>query len=476
MTTLPNAFRALTAVLLAGALAASVLVSPSVAGAEDPVISAGMPTQASMDLASTDPANTMHSAGWADLAGGVEARPFVKSLTVLNGDTVTSVIADGTTVASRVPIGEISTVISPFNLCTSDQTPMQGVCYGTPNRVGLTIGYDDGDTIGYNFADPSANVTPSVDAATIFDMTVALNTLGKSLRWTWVNGDILYWNTTDLGQDDATVHIKFRPALAPYIAHWSDNGCTATPIYNCAIAREDGHTLTATMVFSLDDTLDPALTGAVFATQRAIAGFLEPGGSPEAPTLDIQAASTHTTSEGSPQLGILEAFIPAAALVHLYGVLPADANYVFTTTRLGDAGTNDTPIYARWTAAENGADGLLVTVRNITFSVPRYRVSNKLVSARTRARVSGARTIVTATIGGCSRTRTCLVTVYDLGPSNTPRYLAARTLVLRSQALKTKTFSVGVRASRLKKGHRYLLVVRAAKGKRLLASALGMVR
>ena len=44
------------------------------------------------------------------------------------------------------------------------------------------------------------------------------------------------------------------------------------------------------------------------------------------PTLDIQAASTHTKPDSSLQVGTIEAFIPAGALLNLYGLLPADAS------------------------------------------------------------------------------------------------------------------------------------------------------
>lgn len=177
-------------------------------------------------------------------------------------------------------------------------------------------------------------------------MTVALNSLGRNLRWSWVNGDLLYRRTTHLGQQDATVRIKFRPAVMPYLSTYPDGaGCTGTPISNCDIAQADGEVLSASMLFSLDDTLDSALTGAVFATQNAIAGYLNlpPAGTPGPPTMDLQAGSTHRKSDGSPQRGTVQAFLPAGALQNLYGLLPADAGAAFAVTRAGDPGSNDAP-------------------------------------------------------------------------------------------------------------------------------------
>src|SRR5262249_15951801 len=155
-----------------------------------------------------------------------------------------------------------------------------------------------------------------IDSNSVIDMTVALNTLGQNLRWTWVNGELLSWKTTDLGQPDATVEIEFRPAVGPYVSpsnYPPSNGCTATPPMNCEIPHAKGRVLAGDVVFSLDDTLDPALTGAVFATQNAIFGYLAPGGTASAPSLDVELASTHLQGDGSPTLGTVQAFVPAAA-------------------------------------------------------------------------------------------------------------------------------------------------------------------
>jgi hypothetical protein len=255
----------------------------------------------------------------------------------------------------------------------------------------------------------------------------------------------------------------------------SSNGCTATPIFNCNIARADGQVLTASMVFSLDATLDPALTGAAFATENAIAGFLVPGGTAQAPSLDMQISSTHENADGTPQLGTLEAFIPSAALLNLYGILPTDAATAFRTTRLGDVGTNGGPAYTPWTAQANGSDGLFVAVKDITFSVPKYRVARKLKPVVAHVNARGSKTTIRASIAGCSKKSKCVAAVYDLGRRSAKRFVATKTPVLRHRAVKAKELLIVVPASKLKKGDRYLLVVRSAKHKKLLASTLGTV-
>jgi hypothetical protein len=462
----------LTVGLIAGMLAWS---PATVAYGEAATVFDGVPTQEQADRASNDPDNSGGQAGWADMSGGLTSRPYVRSLSLTNAGTTTPVITGGGPSAPTVASGGVSAVVSPVNLCRVDQTPTPGVCYATPNRVSLTVVYANGGNDGYNFDDPQVSVTPTVDANTVIDMTVALNTLGRSLRWTWVNGDLLYWQTTNLGQADATVRIKFKPAYAPFVdyPHWpSGNGCTATPIFNCNLPQAEAETLSATVLFSLDNTLDPALTGAVFATRGAIAGYLQPGGTSSAPTLDIQAASTHRRVDGTPQYGTVQAFLPAGALINLYGVLPADAASFFNTTRTGDAGTNDPPVYTPWTAAANGSEGVLVTVGHVTFSVPRYKIKGRLAVTTAQATVRRTTTTVTATVSACTAKAPCVATVYKLGAS--ARYQGTRSVVL-TRTVRDRALSLELSTRVLDRNNRYLLVVRASKTGRTLASTIGTV-
>src|SRR5437588_1308560 len=117
-----------------------------------------MPTQQQVDLASTDPLSS-GNAGWGDMAGGVSVRPYVTSLTVINGDTSTPVISGGTPAAAPVADGAVTAVVAPYNLCRSGQTPQRGVCYATPNRVAVTVGYGVGDALGFDFANPTTTVS-----------------------------------------------------------------------------------------------------------------------------------------------------------------------------------------------------------------------------------------------------------------------------------------------------------------------------
>ena len=467
--------RAAATAMAVVAVAAGVVVPTSAASADLTMVD-GMPTQEQTDRASTDPGNTSNQAGWADMPGGVAARPYVRALSITNGDGTTDVVTDGGPTGPAVSPGDVTTVVSPVNLCRADQMPASGACYATPNRVALNLVYNAGDVNGYDFSRPAVPVTPAVNADSVIDMTIALNTLGRTLRWTWVSGHLLYWRVTDLGQDTATVRVRFRPAWEPWVPYeqWpAGNGCSATPIFDCDLPRATAEMLRASVLFSLDRTLDPALTGAVFATGNAMFGYLRPGGSATVPTMDIQAASTHLRSDGSPQLGTLQAFIPAGALLNLYGVLPSDAASLFAVRRTGDPGTNDRPTYQTWTAGVEGSDGLLVTVGNISFSVPRYRVATALARTPSHAKVRRGVTTVRATITACKRAKPCLVSVYRLNAPASARYRADRTAIVTGRTVVGK--ALDLRTTRLAKRDRYLLVVRSAKTGRTVVSTLGRV-
>ncbi len=454
--------------------AAMVVLAPSATVA---AVTDGMPSQLFTDAAATSGSN----GNWGDMAGGVASRPYVSSMSLINSGTTTSLITGGTTAAPTVSAGDVTAVISPINLCRAGTVPSPDTCYATPNRVGGTVTYRTASSgnDGTDFAAPSTTLNQTLNAATVIDMTIALNTLGSSLRWTWANGDLLYWQTSNFGTPTASVHIKFKPTVTPAI-DWSttsSGGCTATPIRDCDIARADASMLQANLVLSLDETLDPALTGAVFATQGAIAGFLVPGGSATAPTLDLQVASSHLAANGSPQLGALKALIPAQTLINLYGVLPADASTFFTTARAGSVGTNSAPTFTPWTAATEGSDGVLVDVRDITFSAPTYKVSRTGASLSSNATVKGSKTTVTITkaIGKCKKKTKCSVTVYRLGS----KYAASATPVKVGKVDKNGKASLKVNKSALKKGDRFLIAAHYKSGKNkgtLVQSGTGKVK
>ena len=222
--------RRLTARFLLPVLAVTALVAVRSLPARSAAIPDEQPNQTSLDGTATEGTYGL----WGNMTGGVASRPYVLSLSVTNGATTTSVISNGTTTPPSTSPGDVTATIEPYNLCTAAQVPGEDPCYASPNRVSVSIVYAKNETVGSNFADPTQTVTPTVDANSIIDMTLALNTLGQSLRWTWVNGDILYWRTTNLGTPGATLQIRFRPAERPWFENPDGiyNGCSASPPMN----------------------------------------------------------------------------------------------------------------------------------------------------------------------------------------------------------------------------------------------------
>lgn len=457
--------RPFTAVLVASCVAVGGLVTaaPSLA-----LVNYNSGDQASQDTAATSQSNGT----WGDYSSGVGSRPYVQSLSVTNGGSTTTVFSGGSVGAPTPVVGDLAPVVSPINLCKIGQTPGVGSCYATPNRVQIAFGAQGSGQVDTDLANVG---NQTINGSSIIDATIKLNSFSSALRWSQLNGHLLYWQTSGLGTADASVRVKFNPVTTPGI-DWgtqTSGGCTATPIFDCNIAQADGSYLGASLLLSLDDTLDPALTGAVFATESAISGFLLPGGSATSPTLDLQVASSHLTSNGALNTGRLQAFLPSQSLINLYGVLPEDAPSFFTATRSNSSGTNDAPTFTRWSAGTNGGDGLLIDVNGITFSAPTYKVARKAAALKTTAKYTtkAKKTKVTASKIAACKKKSCNVFVYRL-PASTNS--AAVTWVGTYKLKKGKQLSVSLAKKKLTKGNRYLVVVR--KGRALVTTSKGTVR
>ena len=190
--------RTLTTLIVAALAAALTSVSVASAQPQDPN-DPGTPSQLSNDGSSASPGACAGCVGWGDMVGGVTARPYVTTLSIINGGVTTPVITNGTTAEAPLVNGGVTTTVSPWNLCPAGQPEQPGHCYSRPNRVGLVVGYGNYQVVGMTLQTSAFSSTPTIDADSVIDMTVAMNTLGQSLRWTWVNGDLLYWRTTNLG-------------------------------------------------------------------------------------------------------------------------------------------------------------------------------------------------------------------------------------------------------------------------------------
>ena len=437
------------------ALTSLALVMPAQA-----VTDTGTPSQAEIDGAS---ASSAQMATWKDYSGGVASRPFVTELSATTNGVTTNYITGATAPGQQYPIdGQLTAIITPTNLCQSGQT---NNCYTTPNRIGVALALQSNGNANMNLG-----ATNAFTSDTVIDMTINMNSFGSSLRWTWMNGNLQYWQTSGIGAANALIHVKLKPSTTPFISgnNRAAEGCTATPITSCDVTQADADILGASMVLSVDTTMSEALTGAAFATQSAIFGYLEPGGDATSPVLDLQIASSHTMATGAPQIGTLQAILPSNTLLNLYGVQPADASTFFATTRTGSTGTNGTPTYDVWSAATQGTDGLLITVPQISFSVPVYNVARTSTPAQVTATVKGAKaTLKIKRPKSCksSKAKLCTATVY----------LAANDFSGSPTKAKTVKLTKSSTLAKIKRGSsaNYSVTIRKKKGGKLVTTAAG---
>ena len=352
--------------LLTATVLGSLLVSASHVSAASPP-NTGMPDQSFLDAVSTQ------NATWADMTGGVAARPYVTALSVINGGVSTPVITAGTATAeTNVPTGRIAVAIAPFNLCRTGQTPAQGVCYATPNRIGISVGYQtEPGQLGYDFSKATNLLTP-VTADTEFDITLNLNTLGKSVRWSWASGVATYWNTSNLGTDGASIRVRLKPTLTPVVMQGTQQvGCSQVPVQTCPYTQNTHETLSASLVLSLDNSLGEVFTGALFSSTRSYMGSLmvQPG---ETPQMTYGVSAPQTWSDGTQNSASMSAVLSDAALLNFYGATPEmAATPEFQTGALNlartDGGTQGPITWTRWTLDVQGIDGWLVTIPDIRF-------------------------------------------------------------------------------------------------------------
>jgi hypothetical protein len=390
-------------------MAVSLLIGPF-AGTHSSVSAAtyddGMPGQAMFDRS----ASASDWAGmWGDAAGGVAGRPYVKTLNVINAGVSTPIITNGTatTPESTTP-GAITPVISPTNLCKSGQTGSN--CYSSPNRLGFILGYvKSNGQLGNNFTNPTtSNGAPltlgaTVNADTVFEVVLNMNTWGANLRWTWMNGSPQYWKIDDIGTAAAEVTMRVKVATGP-----SQVCQTRIPVEPCdpaeAVRNNGGRpyapekVLRFDAVISIDSTGVPeSFNGTLFASSNA----------------DIGSLVTTTTASGSPSLnyGIVgpsemngttnsatfTAFVSDASLLNYFGVTSdvvgsEDFKNSALAIARADGGAGSAPSWTRWDAATYGTDGWYLTVTDIAFNGS--AVSSQGVSAAAQSTAQPARLTV----------------------------------------------------------------------------------
>lgn len=366
------------------ALFASTLVVPMATSHVQAVVADdGMPAQDSLDL--TAEAST-YAGLWGDAPGGVNARPYVQKLSVINAGVETPIITAGTPTDPIPAIGSLAVSIAPYNLCKK-VGGNNGQCYPSPNRLGMTIGYvrmrgngpGQYGQLGYNFSNPAVPLLQTVNENTIIDITLAMNTWGKQLRWTWMNGVPTYWQITDLGTEKAVVHLKFKLSTAPNMycstavpvgpcnpADYEKNYPTAPrPITVTKILRTD-------FIFSMDETgVEPMFSGTLFSSVNADLGSLEAVPS-NSPTLGLTYGIIGASEIGGlPNSASFYAVVSDQSLLNYFGATPeAVAAPEFADTlavQRKDGGGQGTAVWTRWNAATNGLDGWFLSVTDVKF-------------------------------------------------------------------------------------------------------------
>ena len=355
--------------------------------------------------------------------GDLAKRPYVSDFAIIHEDGSSTTIFSGKSNAEGVTngfatsspsTGDLGVVIAPFNTCSPSASEQAGVCYYAPNRVSFSVVYarSSGDDVAINLADPKSN-GHSIDLATPvtstdkFDITIHLGQIGTSLRWSWLEGRIAFWNVsvvpgaTSIDASDTVVHLRASWGdvvgvdesnhkvynAQNQLVTWSANDrnnyyrCTATPITSCDVNWSDNDGKQLTGVFSLDSTLSPLVAGAVFATSSATFGYADvqsclgidspPG---VVPNIQYQVAAPHKMSDRTTlRHGDLQAWLPSAALIQCYQ-LPSDTSDVSAalTAIESQRPTNDaalaSPVFRSKSLASDGMDAVEMLISNMTFS------------------------------------------------------------------------------------------------------------
>lgn len=489
----------------------------------------GMPDQAWLEKSNAELGSQTMPGNWYDLESPADlsSRPFVEYLYVSNeAGSATGIVYGGTvsTFPMGAAAGSLGVVITPFNLCDKDRTPTPQTtnCYATPNRVGITLAYRKGDgQVGYNFSRPNNGQNPGTDVTlrdndgnpividenTEITIIINLNTIGKTLRWTWMNGIPSYWRATDLGTDAATIQVTAKLAKMPIIdtdgSFSANQSCTQVPISSCNVTQSNADWLGLQMVLSLDTTMSEAMTGALFATEGAIMGSVEVGSDATTglPLIKYAAASSHLTATGETRLGKMHAYVPASALVQQLGVpaftdttaVPAAATpaQVFTTLREGTCAAGcsaGTTTFTELNQLENDFNGIRVDIDGLTFSAPKMQVKAKSGALKApTARLTGSTYKITVASGstsssagtanGICKSKGCTVKLYKAPTSllsSTLTYIGAKTSAKGSNI--NLSFSVtrkttGSTAGRVQRGTRYIVVVTRKDTGALVSSA-----
>ncbi len=351
--------------------------------------------------------------------------------TTLNRPVVTSLTIDGVPQSADgdAASGSFGVTVAPTNVCRTDQTPSAGYCYSTPNRVAVSVYYNDA---GDAQADLSAH---GLTSESVIELEIALNDAGPLLGWSYATGNPKHWSITNPGTTSAVLSVALEPREVPAInwqLHPGAQGCSRIPVQGCDLTISDAaDTLQANLLLSLDTTLDEVFRGTLFAGDDTVIGSFE-SGPVGTPSFTYGVASAHNEFSGEQRTGVLSAVISDAMLTSYFGLDSSAMTPEAISTALPIVRTTDrtdalptTVVWTRWTSGTEGTDGWLVTISGISFSAPKYKVAQAKTRPSGSAKLKASGKVnVAVEISGSAKTAcnkkktTCTVNVYKVVGAN----------------------------------------------------------
>ncbi|MEN9692828.1 MAG: hypothetical protein RLZZ330_472, partial [Actinomycetota bacterium] len=313
--------------------------------------------------------------GWSSAQIGLSGRPFLANgyLRKASDDSMVNI---GSAVGPTFETfnGNWRLLISPNNLCHSNQTPAPGVCYTNPNRVTFSLAYiHNGNT--YNDFSGATLASLGVTEEDTFHFDIDLNDMANDLSWTWVSGTPTWWSV-----NDSMVTLEVHPAMTPSTFD-IDEHCSTIPVSTCDTNEAADEIFTVQFVMSFDDTLDAVFDHTLFASTDSVIASLEtaPGFDPAVPAnnaITYGMSAPHLLAGGADRIGTFYALLNSDQLAAFGVTDPATVADTLKITRSSsDEGTFDAA-WSAWNADDNGTEGQLLTLTNISFSVPKFTVNN----------------------------------------------------------------------------------------------------
>jgi len=243
-------------------------------------------------------------------------------------------------------------------------------------RTGLFVYYHvDGST---NRMDLTGATTPAGHPITADSkITITMTTMGdlaKYFTFALVHGTVTTWTTANLGSPNASLSFVFSPTRTPFGSGPDFGFCTATPP-SCSAPKSDADGLSASLDVTFDQTgYGNNFAGAYFALTGAMGGWVEStNGADGSKSLLATLGGPHMLADGvTPNVGSMQAFLPTSVVTSLLGITSGTVDTSTLAISRTESGTTTGGIPFTVTSAPGG---VIVSVSNITFSSPAYKLA-----------------------------------------------------------------------------------------------------